>query len=75
VKVVFGTRRLRYFRENPGAVFIIGFQVLLVSAAVFLIVGDSVLANEVAVYSYYSLVIGVVLQVASVVRKVLTNRL
>ena len=42
---------------------------LLISAAAFLISGDSVLANEVAVYSYYSLVMGVVLQLIAVVRK------
>ena len=55
--------------RNPGAIFIVGFQVLLISAAVALINGNSLLANEVAVYSYYSLVMGVVLQLASFVRK------
>jgi len=60
---------MRYFRENPGAIFIIAFQLLLISSAAFLISGDSVLANGVAVYSYYSLVVGVVLQLVTVVRK------
>ena len=60
---------MRYFRENPGAIFIIGFQVLLISAAAFLIYGDSLLANEVAVYGYYSLVMGVVLQLVVLAKK------
>ncbi len=63
------SRLFKYFKENPSAIFIIGFQMLLISAAAFLISGDSVLANEVAVYSYYSLVMGVVLQLIAVVRK------
>jgi len=59
----------RYFRENLGAPFVIGFQVLLLVAAGFLVLGNSALANEVAVYAYYSLVAGVVLQLISFVRQ------
>lgn len=55
----------RYFRENFGATFVIGFQVLLLVAAGLLAMGDSVLANDVAVYAYYLLVVGVVLQLFS----------
>ena len=58
----------RYLRENLGAPFVIGFQVLLLVAAGLLVAGTSALANEVAVYAYYLLVIGVVLQLASFVR-------
>lgn len=57
-----------YFRENLGAPFVIGFQVLLLVAAGFLVVGNSGLANEVAVYAYYLLVVGVFLQLVSFVR-------
>ena len=50
----------RYFRRNPGAPFVVGFQVLLLVCAGLLVLGNSSLANEVAVYAYYLLVAGVV---------------
>ena len=58
----------RYLRENPGASFIIGFQLLLLVCAGLLIVGNSVWANGLAVVAYFSLVIGVVLQLISFLR-------
>ena len=58
----------RYFRENLGAPFVIGFQVLLLTVAGLLSVGNSALANDVAVCAYYLLVTGVVLQLVSYVR-------
>lgn len=58
----------RYFKENPGAPFIIGFQVLLIICASLLFQGDLTLANEVAVYAYYLLVVGVVLHFVSFLR-------
>lgn len=58
----------RYFRRNLGAPFVIGFQVLLLSAAGLLVVGNSTWAEELAVYSYILLVIGVVMQLFSFVR-------
>ena len=51
-----------YLRENWGAPFVLGFMVLLVVAAVCLASGLEWWANEVANYAYFSLVIGVVLQ-------------
>lgn len=60
-------RVLRYFRENLGAPFVVGFQALLLACAGLLVQGDSGLANEVAVYAYYLLVAGVVLQLVSFV--------
>jgi len=51
-----------YFRENWGAPFILGFMLLLIVAAASLSIGLGVLANEVAIYAYYALVAGVVLQ-------------
>jgi hypothetical protein len=54
-----------YFRENLGAPFIIGFMALLIICAGLLTQGNSSLANDAAVYAYYLLVIGVVLQLAS----------
>lgn len=59
----------RYFRENLGTPFATGFQVLLLVCAGLLIQGDPGLANEVAVYAYYLLVVGVVLQLISFVAR------
>jgi hypothetical protein len=56
------TRTKGYFRENWGAPFILGFMLLLVVAAASLAIGLGFLANEVAIYAYYALVEGVVLQ-------------
>lgn len=58
----------RYFRENLGAPFIIVFQGLLLVCAGLLVQGNAGLANELAVYAYYLLVVGVVLQLVSFVR-------
>jgi hypothetical protein len=57
-----------YFKDNPGAPFVIGFQLLLVVCAGLLIQGSSVIANEVATYAYFLLVVGVVLQLIAYVR-------
>ena len=57
-----------YFRRNPVALFIIGFQILLIVCAGLLISGNSFWAEGVAVVAYFSLVIGVVLQLISFLR-------
>lgn len=49
-----------YVRENWGAPFIVGFMLLLMIAATSLSVGLTTLADEVAVYAYYALVVGVI---------------
>ena len=51
-----------YVRENWGAPFIVGFMLLLVVAAASLSMGLAVIADEVAIYAYFALVVGVVLQ-------------
>lgn len=51
-----------YVRENWGAPFILTFMALLIVAAVSLVVGLASLANDVAIWSYCSLVVGVILQ-------------
>ena len=56
---------LKYLRENWGAPFVVGFQVLLLFCAWLLIQGYASLANEVAIHTFYLLVIGVVLQLVS----------
>jgi heme/copper-type cytochrome/quinol oxidase subunit 4 len=58
-------RAKEYFRENLGAPFVIGFQILLLTCAGLLVIGNSALANDLAVAAYFSLVIGVVLQFVS----------
>lgn len=55
----------KYFRENLGAPFIMVFQALLLVCAGLLIVGSAELANGIAIGAYFSLVIGVVLQLIS----------
>jgi hypothetical protein len=55
----------RYLRENWGSPFIVAFMLLLLSAAVYLSSGLSSLANAIAIYAYYALVAGVILQFVS----------
>ncbi len=62
------TRIVRYLRKNLGSPFIIVFQMLLLYCAFLLVRGNSNLANDVVVYAYYSLMIGVVLQLVSFLR-------
>lgn len=64
----FLSRVARFFKENPGVPFIIGFQILLLVCASLLFQGNSALANEVAVYAYYLLVVGVFLHFVSFLR-------
>ena len=58
-----------YFRENPGAVPVIAFMVLLVFAAALLAAGFEGGANRAAELAYYFLVAGVVLQLYAAVRE------
>jgi hypothetical protein len=58
-----------YFKANPGTPFILAFMVLLVSAATLLITGKTSEADNIANYAFYSLVIGIVVQVGVVVRE------
>lgn len=58
-----------YVKENLGALFIIIFQIFLVVCACFLFQKDLTMASEVAVCAYYLLVMGVVLQLFSFIRR------
>jgi hypothetical protein len=51
-----------YVWENWGAPFIVGFMLLLMVAAASLSMGLGFFVDEVAVYAYYALVAGVVMQ-------------
>ena len=55
----------KYLGENWGVPFIFMFQALILSSGYFLIQGNSALADKIVVYAYFSLVIGVVLQLIS----------
>lgn len=58
----------RFLRENPGAFFVLSFQVLLVVCAVLSVFGFSSFAESVAVVAYFSLLVGVGLQLVCLVR-------
>jgi heme/copper-type cytochrome/quinol oxidase subunit 4 len=51
-----------YVRENWGAPFVAAFMLLLVVAAASLVMGLEFFADGVAVFAYFALVVGVVLQ-------------
>jgi len=61
-------RLISYLSENWGAPFVIVFMVLLSLAAGYLAMGNEAFADELAVYAYYSLVLGVFLQLISYLR-------
>ncbi len=61
--VNFQIRVKDYVKENWGSPFIVGFILLLLSAATLLSLDASYWAEQIAVYAYYALVIGVVLQI------------
>ena len=67
-KIKIKKKRLDYFKENWGAPFIIAFMMLLIIAAIYLSIGNEAYANEIAIYAYYALVIGVFLQLASYIK-------
>ena len=51
-----------YMKENWGAPFIFAFISLLVTAAFSLSMGLTILADVIAIFSYCTLVVGVILQ-------------
>ena len=61
-------RSKRYLRENWGAPFVLAFIVLLIASALLLSEGQTSSANSIAVYAFYALVLGVVLQIASYIK-------
>jgi hypothetical protein len=58
-----------YFRRNPGTLFIVAFQVLLISAALLFVFGNSPAANLITIYAFSALVIGVLIQMSLVIRE------
>jgi hypothetical protein len=64
----FQTKLKEYVRQNWGSPFIVVFILLLLTAAVLLSAGSAYLAEEIAVYAYYTLVAGVLLQIVCFVK-------
>lgn len=62
------SRMRGYLVKNLGVPFILGFQILLLTCGLLLIQGNTTLANNMAVYAYYLLVLGVVLQLVCFIR-------
>jgi hypothetical protein len=61
--IKFQIRVKGYVRENWGSPFVVCFMILLFSAAVLLSLNISYWAEQIAVYAYYAIVIGVALQI------------
>jgi hypothetical protein len=61
--IKFQIRVKGYVKENWGSPFIVGFIFLLLSAATLLSLGISYWAEQIAIYAYYALVVGVALQI------------
>lgn len=57
-----------YFKENWGAPFILAFIALLIAAAGYLSMGNEAVANDIAIYAYYALTAGVLLQLAAYIK-------
>jgi len=58
-----------YLKKNWGSPFIVTFMILILSAAGYLSYGLENVANELAIYAYYSLVLGVMLQTVSYMKR------
>jgi hypothetical protein len=58
-----------YFKANPGTPFILAFMILLLSAGALLTTGRTNDANNVANYAFYSLVLGIAIQVVVTTRE------
>jgi len=62
-------RLVKYLVDNPGCIFILVFQALLLSAAAALISGLEAFANEIIIYAFFSLFVGIIIQMIIVVRE------
>jgi hypothetical protein len=58
-----------YFKTNPGTPFILAFMILLISAATLLAIGRQKEADNIANYAFYSLVLGIAIQVIVTIRE------
>jgi hypothetical protein len=58
-----------YVKANPGTPFVLAFMILLLSAAALLAIGRPNDADNVANYAFYSLVLGITIQVIVTTRE------
>jgi hypothetical protein len=58
-----------YFKANPGAPFILAFMTLLISAGALLTTGRPNEADNFANCAFYSLVVGIAIQIGVVIRE------
>jgi len=58
----------KYLKENPGAPFIIAFIAMLITCSILVAYKRISSANKLAIYAFYSLVIGVALQLIASIR-------
>jgi hypothetical protein len=58
-----------YFKANPGTPFVVAFMILLLSAAALLAIDRPNEADNVANYAFYSLVLGIAIQVIVTIRE------
>lgn len=63
------SRLSKYFIETPGAIPVVHFIVFLITASIYLALGTEALANRLTELAYYSLVIGVSLEIYSVLKE------
>ena len=56
-----------YIKANPGTPFTLAFMILLVSAGTLLAAGRPDDANNVAVYAFYAIILGIAIQIGVIV--------
>lgn len=66
--IPFKSRVIPYFKEKPGAPFIITFMILLMSCAFLLIFKKEKIAEAVANWAYLFLVVGVIIELVQTIR-------
>ena len=69
IKLKLPYKVVEFFRKDFARLFIVGFMVLLISCAFLLILKKEKIAEEVANVAYFSLVIGVVIELVLMIRQ------
>ena len=65
MKIKLTNRTFKFIGSNLGAPFIVIFLIMLITAGVGLPLGKVMLANQLAFYSFFALIAGILLQVIS----------
>ena len=56
------SRTVRFLLANPGILFIVGFQVLLLVCAVLMVSGQGFVAEALGILAYFLLLIGAIIR-------------